>query len=89
VSKIKLEVFFESYGHDKELAADREGAKLAMKAGYSRQGMIRLLETFVLLGQQEPDGGIEARSRLEERIAQIKSIPDTKPVPAETPLALP
>ena len=89
VSKIKLEVFFESYGHDKELAADREGAKLAMKAGYSRQGMIRLLETFVLLGQQEPNGGIEARTSLEERIAQIKSIPDIKPVTAETPLALP
>jgi len=89
VSKIKVELFFASYGHDKELEADREGVKLAMRAGYSRQAMIRLLQTFVLLGQQEPNGSIEARASLEERIAQIKSIPETKPVPAETPLALP
>jgi len=89
VSKIKVEVFFESYGHDKELNADRDGVTLAMKAGYSRQGVIRLLQTFVLLGQREPNGSIEAQARLEERLAQIKSIPDTKPVPAETPLALP
>ncbi|HXX45702.1 MAG TPA: M48 family metallopeptidase [Candidatus Acidoferrales bacterium] len=89
VNKIKVEVFFESYGHDKELAADREGVRLAMRAGYSKQAFIRLLQTFMLLGKQEPNGSIEARARLEERIAQIKSIPETKPVPAETPFALP
>jgi len=88
-SKIKVELFFASYGHDKELEADREGVKLAMRAGYSRQAMIRLLQTFVLLGQQEPNGSIEARASLEERIAQIKSIPESVPVPVETPLALP
>jgi len=89
VSKIKVEVFFESYGHDKELEADREGVKLSMRAGYSRQGMIRLLQTFLLLAQRESNGSIEPRARLEERLAQIKSLPDAKLVATETPLALP
>ena len=34
----------------REFAADREGVKLAVEAGYSLQGAIRLLTMYVVMG---------------------------------------
>src|SRR5882672_6419278 len=87
----KVADFFPGYGHDNELAADREGVKLAMVAGYSPDGAIRLLQTFVILGEQTPKTPPEARSMLEERIIQIQSLPREGKIPpfAERPLQLP
>jgi hypothetical protein len=51
---------------------------------------VRLLETFVILGQQMPNTPSEARSNLEARVAQIRLIAQSqKPLPTEKPLALP
>jgi beta-barrel assembly-enhancing protease len=86
---LKVSDFLPGYGSDNEFAADREGVKLAMEAGYSAKGAIRLLQTFVILGAQMPND-IEAKSRLEERIKQIQSLAEqTKTLSAEKPLALP
>jgi predicted Zn-dependent protease len=88
--QLKVADFLPGYGHDNELAADREGVKLAMEAGYSPAGAIRLLQTFVILGEQVSTAPSDARSRLEERITQIKSLIDEKKPPSsEKPLALP
>lgn len=90
VKQLKIDDFVANYGHDKELAADREGVKLAIEAGYSSNAAIRLLQTFLILDQQRPNASPEGRMRLEERIAQIKSLADArKPAPADTPLVLP
>jgi len=86
---LKVGDFLPGYGNENELAADREGVKLAAEAGYSANGAIRLLQTFVILGEQMPNA-IEAKSRLEERIKQIQSLAEQIKTPsAEKPLALP
>jgi beta-barrel assembly-enhancing protease len=87
---LELDPFLPGYGHDREFAADREGVRLSMEAGYSANAAVRLLETFVILGQQMPNTPSEARSNLEARVAQIQSIAQSqKPLPTEKPLALP
>jgi predicted Zn-dependent protease len=88
--KLNLEPFMPGYGHDGELAADREGVKLAMETGYSANGAVKLLQTFVILGEQMPGTLSEAKSNLEARIAQIRTLAESqKNSPAEKPLALP
>jgi len=90
--QLRVERFLPGYGHDNEFAADREGVLLAMKSGYSPDAAIRLLQTFVLLGEQMPQTPKEARANLEARIAQIRSVRDASnlPKPAdEKPFNLP
>ncbi len=89
--KLKVDPFLPGYGHDNEFAADREGILLAMKAGYSADAAIRLLRTFVILGEQMPNTHTEARANLEARIAQLRSVRDASSLPkptSEKPLAL-
>lgn len=43
---LPIEVFEAGYSKDQELEADREGTKLAVQAGYSANGAIRLFEAF-------------------------------------------
>jgi predicted Zn-dependent protease len=87
---LDLGPFMPGYGHNGEFAADREGVKLAMEAGYSANAAVRLLQMFVLIGQQMPNSSSEAKSNLEARIAQIQTLAATQePLPAEKPLALP
>ncbi|MGB9434977.1 MAG: M48 family metallopeptidase [Candidatus Acidiferrum sp.] len=70
--KLEIDPFLDGYGHDSEFAADREGVKLAATAGYSAEGAVRLLRTFVILGEQMPNSPKEAKENLEARIAQIQ-----------------
>jgi len=90
--KLKVDPFLPGYGREGELAADREGVKLAMEASYSGEASIRLLQTYIILGDNMPNSPKEAKESLERRIAQIRSvIPESKlPKPEkEKPLALP
>lgn len=89
--KLKIDPFLPGYGHDNEFAADREGVTLAMQAGYSPQGAIRLLQTYVILARQMPNTQSEAVSNLEQRIAQIEALSKSSktPFPKETPQAIP
>lgn len=88
--KLDLDPFMPGYGHDGEFAADREGVRLAMKAGYSANAAVKLLQMFVLMGEQMPNTPSEAKSNLEARIAQIRTLAASqKPSQAEKPLALP
>jgi beta-barrel assembly-enhancing protease len=90
LEQLKVDDFLPGYGHDNELAADREGVKLAMEAGYSPKGAIRLLRTFVILGQQMPTTPAEGKNRLEERIGQIEPLSNRREVQfPEKPLSLP
>jgi beta-barrel assembly-enhancing protease len=90
--KLAVDPFGDGYGHDGEFAADREGVILAMKAGYSADGAMRLLKTYVILGDQMPNTANEAMANLEARIEQIRQIRDASTLPkpaAEKKLALP
>ena len=89
-AKLKVGEFFPGYGHESELAADREGVKLAMFAGYSSTPTIRLLQTFLILEQQMPNTPSDGEMMLRVRIAQIQAL--TYPgqsQPAEKAFALP
>jgi predicted Zn-dependent protease len=43
---IPIDVFEAGYNKDQELEADREGTRLAVQAGYSASGALRMFETF-------------------------------------------
>jgi beta-barrel assembly-enhancing protease len=49
---LPIEVFQAGYSKDQELEADREGTRLAVEAGYSANGAIRMFETFARLYQE-------------------------------------
>lgn len=89
--QLKVDPFLPGYGHDREFAADWNGVKLAADAGYSPQGAVRLLNLYVILGQQMIQTPSEAEKNLKDRIAQIQHlIAEEKLVtPKEKDLALP
>jgi predicted Zn-dependent protease len=49
---LPIAVFESGYSKDQELEADREGTRLAVDAGYSATGAIRMFETFGRLYQE-------------------------------------
>ena len=90
LDQLKINDFASSYGHDRERQADLEGAKLERMAGYSVNGFIRLLQTFLLLSQQMTSTASEGQKNLQERIDQLRPLLAAgKPEPSEKPLQLP
>jgi predicted Zn-dependent protease len=63
-TKMKVDPFLPGYGREGELAADREGVKLAMQAGYSGESAIRLRQTYIILGDNMPNSPKEAKESL-------------------------
>jgi len=49
---LPVEIFEAGYSKDQELEADREGTRLAVQAGYSASGAIRMFETFERLHKE-------------------------------------
>jgi beta-barrel assembly-enhancing protease len=71
--KLSLDDFGNPYGKDGELAADREGLKLAVAAGYSPHAAIELLEMFQFLGRDaKPAPPRKDSPSLDERIQQAR-----------------
>lgn len=85
--QLKVGDFTAGYGHDNERAADFEGARLAIAAGYSPNGMVSLLRTFLVLSQQMPDA-IEAEKGIQERIELIQPLVHSANQVKERPLTL-
>jgi predicted Zn-dependent protease len=71
-TKLKVDPFLPGYGRDGELAPDREG--VARQAGYSGESAIRLLQTYIILGDNMPNSPKEAKESLERRIAQLRDV---------------
>ena len=46
VANLPIEIFQAGYSKEQELEADREGTKLAVEAGYSAEGAIRMFKRF-------------------------------------------
>jgi predicted Zn-dependent protease len=51
---LPIDVFEAGYSKDQELEADREGTRLAVQAGYSASGAVRMFETFERLHKEYP-----------------------------------
>jgi beta-barrel assembly-enhancing protease len=86
--QLKVDDFLAGYGHDNERVADFEGTKLAIEAGYSPEGMVKLLRTFLVLSQQMPDA-IEAEKSIEERIELVQPLVGSAKQVKERPFKLP
>jgi predicted Zn-dependent protease len=89
--ELKVDPFLPGYGHDREFAADSCGVKLAAEAGYSPEAAVRLLNMYVILGQQMTHTQSEAEKNLKDRIAQIQRLiaEEKLATPKERDLALP
>lgn len=73
LDKLSIDDFGNPYGKDGELAADREGVKLAVAAGYSPKAAIELLQMFQYLSRDEkPAAPRKDSPSLEERIQQVR-----------------
>lgn len=88
---LKVDPFLPGYGHDREFAADWNGVQLAADSGYSPEAAIRLLNMYVILGQQMTHTQSEAEKNLKDRIAQIQRLvaEEKLATPKERDLALP
>jgi predicted Zn-dependent protease len=71
--KLSIDDFGNPYGKAGELAADREGVKLAVAAGYSPQAAVELLEVFQFLSRDAKPAPPRTDSpSLDERIQQVR-----------------
>ena len=71
--KLSIEDFGKPYGKDGELAADREGLKLVVMAGYSPHAAVELLEVYQFLSREDkPTAPRTDSPSLEERIRQVR-----------------
>jgi predicted Zn-dependent protease len=81
---LPIEVFEAGYSKDQELEADREGTRLAVEAGYSANGAIRMFETF---GRLYEEYQTKAKTPQEElsRVAQqtLQGYFRSHPLPSE------
>jgi predicted Zn-dependent protease len=91
--KLSIDDFGDPYGKAGELAADYEGVKLAVAAGYSPQAAVELLEVFQFLSRNvKPAPPRTDSPSLEERIQQVRDQIKTEGWDAskpEKPLELP
>ena len=84
--------FGATYAREQELACDRDGARLAVQAGYSPLGMLHLLETFKFLAGAQAPGPSPQNKMIDDRIAQISDEIRTEQwesLTKQKPLALP
>jgi predicted Zn-dependent protease len=64
---LPIEVFEAGYSKDQELEADREGTRLAVEAGYSANGAVRMFESFERLYEES-----QARAKTpQEELARV------------------
>ena len=81
---LPIEVFEAGYSKDQELESDREGTRLAVEAGYSASGAIRMFETF---GRLYEEYQAKAKTPQEElsRVAQqtLEGYFRSHPLPSE------
>jgi beta-barrel assembly-enhancing protease len=68
---IPITVFEAGYSKDQELEADREGTRLAVEAGYSPNGAIRMFEAFDRLYQQYRLGGQARAKTPQEEVSRV------------------
>jgi len=72
--KLSIEDFGKPYGKDGELAADREGLRVAQADGYSPRAAIQLFEVYQFLARdQKADSPRTDAPSMEERVRQAQN----------------
>jgi predicted Zn-dependent protease len=81
---LPIEIFQAGYGKNQELEADREGTRLAVEAGYSPNGAIRMFETFQRLYEEYHTRAKSPADELSQvAIDALQGYFRSHPVPAE------
>jgi len=82
--EIPIEVFEAGYSKDQELQADRDGTKLAVKAGYSANGAMRMFETLARLFRESQSRAKTPQQEL-SRVAEqtLEGYFRSHPLPSE------
>lgn len=82
--EMPIEVFEAGYSKDQELEADREGTRLAVQAGYSANGAIRMFETLQRLYREYQARATTPQEELSDVAQQtIEGYFRSHPLPAE------
>jgi beta-barrel assembly-enhancing protease len=69
---LPIEIFEAGYSKDQELEADREGTRLAVQAGYSASGAIRMFETVERLHKEYQARAYQAQAKTpQEELSQV------------------
>jgi beta-barrel assembly-enhancing protease len=81
---LPIELFEAGYSKDQELQADRDGTKLAVEAGYSANGAVRMFETFARLYEEYESRAKTPQEEL-SRVAQqtLEGYFRSHPLPSE------
>jgi predicted Zn-dependent protease len=81
---LPVALFQAGYGKEQELEADRDGADLAVRSGYSPQGAIDLFQTFARLEKRETDQAQSPDQELSKAALEgIAGYFRSHPLPAE------
>jgi predicted Zn-dependent protease len=81
---LPVEIFEAGYSKTQELEADREGTRLAVKAGYSPMGSIRMFQVFDRLQQQRENRAQSPEEELSSVAQQtLEGYFRSHPLPAE------
>src|SRR5207245_3694911 len=81
---LPIEIFQAGYSKDQELEADREGTRLAVEAGYSANGAIRMFETFQRLYEEHHTRAKTPAAELSQvAIDALEGYVRSHPLPAE------
>jgi predicted Zn-dependent protease len=68
---LPVEIFAAGYSKDQELEADREGTRLAVDAGYSPQGSLRVFESFQRLYEKYMRQRAKPPANPQEEMARV------------------
>jgi predicted Zn-dependent protease len=84
LAALPAEIFQAGYSKDQELEADREGTQLAVAAGYSASGAIRLFEMFQRIEEATPRKSRNPGEELSDVAQQmLEGYFRTHPLPSE------
>ena len=81
---LPVEVFEAGYSKDQELQADRDGTRLAVEAGYSATGAIRMFEAFARLSNEREGKAKTPQEELSQMALQtLEGYFRSHPLPSE------
>jgi predicted Zn-dependent protease len=92
LDRIPAEEWGANFGREKETACDAEGMRLAVAAGYSPMGAVRMLDVFRYFFSQDDDMKTKYLPAIEDRIKSARDLIDKegwKNLTKQTPINFP
>jgi predicted Zn-dependent protease len=74
IEQIPPEDWGTNYGREKEVACDQEGMRLAVAAGYSPYGAVRILDVFQYFFSQDEESKTKYLPAIVDRVQQAQEM---------------